>query len=107
MVADYYEATGNKTFLDEMMPWMDQEMRWWMINRTVNVNLPSGSNYVMYQYRVSMRCLVLSFWQSSIVRRKGKQYGRGKASVQLMSYSLKKFSEFEHESLLLLLSLGA
>ncbi|MCP9266490.1 Alpha-trehalose glucohydrolase [Dirofilaria immitis] len=29
MVADYYDATGNKTLLKEMTPWLDQEILWW------------------------------------------------------------------------------
>ncbi|VDK30206.1 unnamed protein product [Gongylonema pulchrum] len=56
MVADYYEATGNKTFLDQMVQWMDQEMLWWRTNRTVDVKLPSGSQYQMYQYRALSSC---------------------------------------------------
>lgn len=54
MVADYYDATGNKTFLKEVIPWMDQEMSWWTKNRALNVKLPSGQKYQMYQYKVSI-----------------------------------------------------
>lgn len=53
MVADYYDTTGNRTLLKEMMPWLDQEMLWWGKNRTLEVKLPSGRKYRMYQYRVS------------------------------------------------------
>ncbi|KAL3981404.1 Trehalase family protein [Acanthocheilonema viteae] len=56
MVADYYDATGNKTLLKEMIPWMDQEMLWWAKNRALDVKLPSGQKYQMYQYRASSTC---------------------------------------------------
>lgn len=52
MVADYYDATGNKTLLKEMTRWIDQEMLWWAKNRAFDVKLPSGRKYQMYQYRV-------------------------------------------------------
>uniref|UniRef100_A0A915Q1Z2 Trehalase n=1 Tax=Setaria digitata TaxID=48799 RepID=A0A915Q1Z2_9BILA len=56
MVADYYGATGNRTLLKEMIPWMDQEMLWWMKNRAVNVKLRSGQTYQLYQYRALSSC---------------------------------------------------
>ncbi|EFO17808.2 trehalase [Loa loa] len=56
MIADYYGATGNKTFLKEMTPWMVQEMLWWAENRALDVNLPSGRKYRMYQYRALSSC---------------------------------------------------
>lgn len=56
MVADYYEATRNKTFLKGMMPWMDQEISWWIENRAVNVKSSSGRKYQMYQYRAPSNC---------------------------------------------------
>ncbi|VDK77546.1 unnamed protein product [Litomosoides sigmodontis] len=56
MVADYYDATGNKTLLKEMIPWMDQEMSWWTKNRALDVKLPSGQKYQMYQYRALSTC---------------------------------------------------
>uniref|UniRef100_A0A1I8EM64 Trehalase n=2 Tax=Wuchereria bancrofti TaxID=6293 RepID=A0A1I8EM64_WUCBA len=56
MVADYYAATGNKTMLKEMIPWMNQEMLWWTKNRAFYVKLPSGRKYRMYQYRALSSC---------------------------------------------------
>ncbi|VDK64679.1 unnamed protein product [Onchocerca ochengi] len=56
MVADYYDTTGNRTLLKEMMPWLDQEMLWWGKNRTLEVKLPSGRKYRMYQYRALSNC---------------------------------------------------
>ncbi|CAG9536966.1 unnamed protein product [Cercopithifilaria johnstoni] len=56
MVADYYDATGNKTLLKEMIQWMDQEMLWWAKNRALDVELPSGQKYQMYQYKALSTC---------------------------------------------------
>ncbi|VDN05994.1 unnamed protein product [Thelazia callipaeda] len=55
MVADYYSATANKTFLKEVAPWLDQEMLWWKANRTVDVKL-AGHTYQLYQYRALSNC---------------------------------------------------
>ena len=37
MVNLYYSVTGNKTFLEKMLPCLDDEHRFWIENRTVNV----------------------------------------------------------------------
>ena len=35
MVAVFYNATGNDTFVEEMLPFLDQEYEFWQENRSV------------------------------------------------------------------------
>lgn len=54
MVADYYSATNNATFLSRMIPYIDKELAWWRTNRSVIVT-KNGHNYTLFQYRVGLR----------------------------------------------------
>ena len=52
MVWLYYTATGNTSFVSQLLPSLDREYQFWMTNRTVSVS-PSGSSSasVLNQYR--------------------------------------------------------
>ncbi|VDD90145.1 unnamed protein product, partial [Enterobius vermicularis] len=49
MVADYYSATNNATFLSRMIPYIDKELAWWRTNRSVIAitNCPRPENYLV------------------------------------------------------------
>lgn len=64
MVNDYFEASGDKKFLIEILPALETELNWWRKNRTLVVRMDSkNEQYSLYQYRVRQH----SFWD-----RKGK-----------------------------------
>ncbi|VDK45633.1 unnamed protein product [Anisakis simplex] len=56
MLADYYQATGNETFLSECLPLVDAELSWWLANRSVVVSTDSSQHYTMFQYRAASNC---------------------------------------------------
>ncbi|KAL3097028.1 hypothetical protein niasHS_002744 [Heterodera schachtii] len=57
MVRDYYEASGDKQFLAEIIPALERELNWWRKNRTVVVHLESkNEQYIAYQYRTMANC---------------------------------------------------
>jgi glycogen debranching enzyme len=39
MVNEYYQYTGDKAFLEEILPSVERELSWWRKNRTVQVRL--------------------------------------------------------------------
>lgn len=55
MVADFYDATKNKTFLAEIMPFIETELSWWQQNRSISVDLPTGERYSLFRYNVSCK----------------------------------------------------
>ncbi|KAH7715910.1 Trehalase family protein [Aphelenchoides avenae] len=53
MVYEYYEATHNKSFLNEILPTLEKELKFWDTQRTVKVKLEDGRMYKAYRYRTS------------------------------------------------------
>lgn len=49
MVYQYYEATGNKTFLQQVYQDLDKEFQFWQLNRSVTVTI-NATNYTVYRY---------------------------------------------------------
>lgn len=49
MVYEYYENTGNKTFLQMVLNDLDTEFNFWQTNRSVVVNI-NGTDHTVYQY---------------------------------------------------------
>ncbi|VDN57078.1 unnamed protein product [Dracunculus medinensis] len=56
MVADFYDATKNKTFLAEIMPFIETELSWWQQNRSISVDLPTGERYSLFRYNSISNC---------------------------------------------------
>jgi glycogen debranching enzyme len=52
MIADYFEYTGNKSFLHEFLPYAEMELEWWHKNRSIEVE-KDGQKHGMFQYKVS------------------------------------------------------
>jgi alpha,alpha-trehalase len=48
----YVEVTGDTEFLSRMMPVMDREYQFWIVNRTVQVVDSAGKVHFMTHYRV-------------------------------------------------------
>ena len=53
MVDDYYEATKNKSFIEENIKYLDQEFNYWMVNRTQTVTV-NGKQHVLARYNVEV-----------------------------------------------------
>uniref|UniRef100_A0A914E6P1 Trehalase n=1 Tax=Acrobeloides nanus TaxID=290746 RepID=A0A914E6P1_9BILA len=49
MVYEYYENTGNKTFLQMVLNDLDTEFNFWQTNRSVVVNI-NGTDHTVYRY---------------------------------------------------------
>lgn len=56
MIADYFAATQNKTFLAEFLPRAEWELSWWRENRTVVVRDARGRNHSLFRYKVFESC---------------------------------------------------
>ncbi|KAF7638076.1 Trehalase [Meloidogyne graminicola] len=50
MVNEYYKYTGDKQFLIEILPTLEKELNFWLVNRSIEVT-KNFKNYTMYQYR--------------------------------------------------------
>uniref|UniRef100_A0A1I8B5J3 Trehalase n=1 Tax=Meloidogyne hapla TaxID=6305 RepID=A0A1I8B5J3_MELHA len=50
MVNEYYNYTKDKEFLKEILPYMEKELEFWIVNRSVEFT-KGCRNYTMYQYR--------------------------------------------------------
>jgi alpha,alpha-trehalase len=51
MVYDYYEATGDINFVNEILPTLEKELNFWYVNRQTNVTLNVGEQFQVFQYR--------------------------------------------------------
>lgn len=57
MVADYFDITGDKAFLEEILPSVETELMWWRQNRTVKIRMDDGADeYTAYQYKTRVNC---------------------------------------------------
>lgn len=60
MISDYYDATGNKTFLQEFLPYAERELEWWKQNRSIELELPKEEGgaragerrHLVFRYKV-------------------------------------------------------
>uniref|UniRef100_A0A183C2J6 Trehalase n=1 Tax=Globodera pallida TaxID=36090 RepID=A0A183C2J6_GLOPA len=55
MIADYFDATGNKSFLAEYLPRAELELNWWRENRSVELEL-DGQRYSLFRYKAITDC---------------------------------------------------
>lgn len=53
MVYDYYQATGDKDFLLEVLPTLEKELLFWYKNRNTYVTTKNGKSYVAFLYNSS------------------------------------------------------
>ncbi|CAJ0608838.1 unnamed protein product [Cylicocyclus nassatus] len=56
MVKDYFAVTKDVESLRLWTPSMDKEMRWWIANRSVSVELPNKSMGSVFLYRTETNC---------------------------------------------------
>ena len=67
MVADYYNATGNDSFVKEMLPVLEQEYQFWQENRSVFLDsLGYEANYyatITNQPRLIRNAFVFCVWE--------------------------------------------
>ena len=53
MVADYYEHTQDKKFLDKMIPLIEKELQWWDRNRTIQIDV-GNKTHTFFQFKVGV-----------------------------------------------------
>lgn len=53
MVMEYFNATKDVEFVQEMLPLLDKEYKYWMTERTVDWTTPKGDTFQMFQYKVN------------------------------------------------------
>lgn len=56
MVADYYFATGDKSYLRRIMSSVEIELEFWRGNRTISVLDKNGNSQSLFQYRAITNC---------------------------------------------------
>uniref|UniRef100_A0A914ZH40 Trehalase n=1 Tax=Parascaris univalens TaxID=6257 RepID=A0A914ZH40_PARUN len=55
MLADYYHATQDKTFLSSMLPFVDAELSWWRSERSIVLS-SNLTNHTMFLFRAASNC---------------------------------------------------
>lgn len=50
---EYFNATKDVEFVQEMLPLLDKEYKYWMKERTVDWTTPKGDKFQLFQYKVS------------------------------------------------------
>ena len=53
MVDAYFEATKNKSFIQENIDYLDQEFKYWMTNRTKSI-VVNGKEHLLARYNVEV-----------------------------------------------------
>ncbi|VDK81499.1 unnamed protein product [Cylicostephanus goldi] len=56
MVKDYFAVTKDVESLRLWIPSIDKEMRWWIANRSVSVELPNKTMGSVFLYRTETNC---------------------------------------------------